>query len=348
MLGDDHLNVILYRFFLVLFLILAGYFAGPKIFSFSDPAGVGAVLGTLLGFVVLLVERAVNRTPPHIMLGGGLGALSGIGVALAFAYMVDLRAYPALLTLAIVVFLGHLGFVIGMRSVRSFKLATAKTGMAAASNPKILDTSAIIDGRIVEMVELGFVGGPLVVPQFVLQELQGIADSTDPLRRARGRRGLGVLEKLNTMEGVEVNVVDEDFLRIKEVDQKIVALAKLKGATIVTTDFNLAKVAELHGIRVMNVNELSQALRPVVLPGEPLRVTIQKEGKEPGQGVGYLEDGTMVVVEEGYARMGESIRAVVTSVLQTSAGRMIFTKAPEDSEEVVDVKERRKVWRRSS
>ncbi|PLX41496.1 MAG: hypothetical protein C0609_11070 [Deltaproteobacteria bacterium] len=182
----------------------------------------------------------------------------------------------------------------------------------------------------------------------MLRELQAIADSTDPLKRARGRRGLSVLERLHSLEEAETRVVDEDYPRIKEVDQKLVAMGKSKSATIVTTDFNLAKVAELQGINVLNVNELSQALRPVVLPGEEIRVTIQKEGKEPGQGVGYLEDGTMVVVEEGSVHMGESIRSLVTSVLQTSAGRMIFTRSPNDGDLLDQPKEGRKVWRRES
>ncbi len=344
-----NLNIMLYRAFLVVFLVVAGLLAGPTVFpAVSDPGGAGAVVGCFVGFIILLIERAINRTPPHVMLGGGLGALAGVCVALGIGFMVNLKSLPAAFNLAIFVLLGHFGFVIGTRAVRSFKFTSGKTAVTGTTSPKVLDTSAIIDGRIVEMVELGFVGGNIVVPSFVLRELQGIADSTDPLRRARGRRGLGVLERLNSMEGIEVNVTEDDFPKVKEVDQKIVALARLKDATVVTTDFNLAKIAELQGLRVMNVNELSQALRPVVLPGEPVRVTIQKEGKEPGQGVGYLEDGTMVVVEEGYAHMNESVRAVVTSVLQTSAGRMIFTRSPEGDEQAVDVKERRKVWRRSS
>ena len=151
------------------------------------------------------------------------------------------------------------------------------------------------------------------------------------------------MEKLQSMDGAEVRIIDQDFPRVKEVDGKIVAMAKIKGATVVTTDFNLSKVAELQGVRVLNVHELSQVLRPVVLPGEHIRVTIQKTGKEPGQGVGYLEDGTMVVVENGIGKMDESVETVVTSVLQTSAGRMIFSRMPGEAD-VVDVKEKRRMW----
>ncbi|MBE0618604.1 MAG: TRAM domain-containing protein, partial [Proteobacteria bacterium] len=211
---------------------------------------------------------------------------------------------------------------------------------------KILDTSAIIDGRIADMVDLGFIGGPMVVPQFVLNEVQGIADSTDPLKRARGRRGLGILERLQALEGVEVRITDHDFPRVKEVDGKIVALAKATGATVVTNDFNLSKVAELQGVRTLNVHQLAHALRPVVLPGEEVQVTIQKEGKEPGQGVGYLEDGTMVVVDGGSDKLGQSIKGVVTSVLQTTAGRMIFARP--QGEEGEASSPRRRVWRRKA
>jgi uncharacterized protein YacL len=195
------------------------------------------------------------------------------------------------------------------------------------------------------MVELGFIGGPLVVPQFVLNEVQGIADSADGLKRARGRRGLGILEKLQGLEGAEVRISDQDYPKIKEVDGKIVAAAKATGATVITNDFNLSKVAELQGVHVLNIHQLAHALRPVVLPGEELRVTLQKPGKETGQGVGYLEDGTMVVMDGGASRLGESVQATVTSVLQTSAGRMIFAR-PLGEDGAGEGNPKRSVWRR--
>ncbi|MHB8766879.1 MAG: PIN domain-containing protein, partial [Deferrisomatales bacterium] len=239
----------------------------------------------------------------------------------------------------------YLGGHAGARAVRSLRGVTGKAGVVASTSPKILDTSAIIDGRIADMVDLGFIGGPLVVPQFVLNEVQGVADSTDPLKRARGRRGLGILERLQGLEGVEVRITDQDFPRIKEVDGKIVAVAKATGATVVTNDFNLSKVAELQGVRVLNIHQLAHALRPVVLPGEGVQVTLQKEGKEPGQGVGYLEDGTMVVVEGGAELLGQSVKGIVTSVLQTTAGRMIFARTEAGTPSSAP-QEKRRVWSR--
>lgn len=193
-----------------------------------------------------------------------------------------------------------------------------------AATPKVLDTSAIIDGRIADICETGFLEGTVLVPQFVLKELQYIADTPDPVRRARGRRGLDVLDRLQRGAKVPVRIIEEDFLEIKEVDQKLIELARRKGAKIITTDYNLNKVAKLHGIEVLNVNELVNALRPVVLPGETLKVQVIREGKEPEQGVGYLEDGTMVVIEDGKKSIGQEVEITVTSVLQTPSGRIIF------------------------
>ncbi len=337
---------IVYRLIVCALFSAAGMVALPAVLTIEGAREIGLVAGALLFVVLALAERAIRRTQPPNLLGGAIGAVTGVVLLLLARLALGLGG-PWPLWAALVLFMGHVGFTVGARSVRSFRFAASKEVVSASSAPKILDTSAIIDGRIADLVELGFIGGPLEVAQFVLNELQGIADSTDPLRRARGRRGLGILEKLQGMEGVEVRIVDQDFPRVKEVDQKIVAMAKSKGGTVITTDFNLAKVAELQGILVMNVHQLSQALRPVVLPGENVRVTIQKEGKEPGQGVGYLEDGTMVVVEEGVSHMGHSVQAVVTSVLATSAGRMIFTRAPGEGE-TEEVKEKRRVWRRSN
>ena len=182
----------------------------------------------------------------------------------------------------------------------------------------------IIDGRIVDVCEAGFLEGSFVIPQFILQELQHIADSTDPLRRARGRRGLDILHKIQKINNIDVKIVDEDFPKIKEVDAKLVALARTLDAKIITNDFNLNQVAELQGVQVLNINELANAVRPVVLPGEEMEMRIIQEGKEPGQGVGFLDDGTMVVVEGGRRYVNSRIEVVVTRALQTAAGRMIF------------------------
>jgi len=203
---------------------------------------------------------------------------------------------------------------------------------------KILDTSAIIDGRIAEICKSGFIEGALVVPRFVLEELQRIADSSDPLKRTKGRRGLDILNAIQGYEGMDVKVVDHDFPKIKGVDSKLVALAITMDAKIITNDYNLNKVAQLQGVQVLNINELAHALKPAVLPGETLSIQIVREGKEPGQGVGYLEDGTMVVVEEAKRFLGKTIEVTVTSVLQTAAGLMVFT-TPKDVMEVGKIRQ---------
>jgi uncharacterized protein YacL len=207
------------------------------------------------------------------------------------------------------------------------------TDLSGSSNSlKVLDTSVIIDGRVADLCETGFLEGTFFVPQFILHELQHIADSSDSLKRARGRRGLDILNKIQKMADIDVQVVEEDFPNVKEVDAKLVVFAKKKGARIMTNDLNLNKVAELQGVRVLNINELCNALRPVVLPGETIRVFVLKEGKEAGQGVAYLDDGTMIVVDNARRCIGRNVDVVVTSVLQTTAGRMIFTRLKEDAE----------------
>ncbi|NLG84625.1 MAG: TRAM domain-containing protein, partial [Firmicutes bacterium] len=194
---------------------------------------------------------------------------------------------------------------------------------------KVLDTSAIIDGRIADICKTGFLEGTLLVPSFVLTELQKIADSSDSLKRNRGRRGLEILNRMQKEGAVAVKIYDRDFEDLADVDTKIVRLARMLGAKVITNDFNLNKVAELYGVAVLNINDLSNAIKPIVLPGEEILVHLVKDGKEFGQGIGYLDDGTMVVVDGGRPHIGEDLEIVVTSVLQTSAGRMIFGKPKE-------------------
>jgi len=206
---------------------------------------------------------------------------------------------------------------------------------ARSGEPRIVvDTSAIIDGRIADVVTTGFLDGPLLVPRFVLRELQRLADGGDPLRRNRGKRGFEILKRLQDLHRVEI--VEADVPSATDVDGKLVELARQRGARVVTTDYNLNRVAELSGVNVLNVNDLANALKPVVLPGESLRVQVLREGKEPGQGVGFLEDGTMVVVEQGRRLLGQEVAVVVTSALQTSAGRMVFARPKVDGEEARD------------
>jgi uncharacterized protein YacL len=210
----------------------------------------------------------------------------------------------------------------------------AVPGPRVSDAPKLLDTSAIIDGRIADVVTTGFLAGPLLVPRFVLRELQRLADAADPLRRNRGKRGFEVLKRLQDLQSVDI--LEADVATASDVDTKLVELARQRGARVVTTDYNLNRVAELSGVNVLNVNDLANALKPVVLPGESLRVQILREGKEPGQGVGFLDDGTMVVIEQGRRLLGQEVPVVVTSALQTSAGRMVFARPRGDGDETRD------------
>jgi uncharacterized protein YacL len=226
--------------------------------------------------------------------------------------------------------LGYLGLVIGSKKSEELSFSPFGTQKGARqSDCRILDTSVIIDGRIADICETGFVEGTLITPRFVLDELQHIADSSDSLKRSRGRRGLDILNRMQKSVGVNIEVVDQDFPKIKGVDGKLIALAKKMGGKIITNDFNLNKVAELQGIKILNVNELANALKPVVLPGELMTVKVIKEGKEPGQGVAYLDDGTMVIIDNAVRHQGETVEVIVTSVLQTTAGRMIFSELKE-------------------
>ena len=199
-------------------------------------------------------------------------------------------------------------------------------GTDADKRFKLLDTSAIIDGRIADVIDSGFLEGTLLIPVFVLEELQRIADSADALKRVRGRRGLDILQKIRSEAKLAVEIDSRDFDDIAEVDSKLVRLGQLVGGKIVTNDYNLNKVAELQGVPVLNVNELANAVKPVVVPGESMRVTVVKDGKEQGQGVAYLDDGTMIVIEGGHRHLNQNIDVEVTSALQTAAGRMIFAK----------------------
>jgi len=229
---------------------------------------------------------------------------------------------------------GYIGLRIGLEKGGEFHLPGWKPlskGLPRGENTKILDTSVIIDGRIADITETGFVEGPLLIPQFVLSELQHIADSSDPVKRTRGKRGLEILHHIQKQVNVDVRIVDNDYPAVKEVDAKLIELAKEVRGKIVTNDSNLNKVAELQGIEVLNINELANSLKPVVLPGEEMNVKIMKEGKEMGQGVAYLDDGTMIVVDNGKRQIGKIIDVIVTSVLQTPAGRMIFARLKEEA-----------------
>jgi uncharacterized protein YacL len=285
----------------------------------------------VLGFLIVAFEiRLKNISVTHLLgalLGGaiGLGAAKTIGAALYWANLGDGRV--VFLHSLILLALPYLGLVIGGRRGDWLKPENI-IGLFRSSGPrkrfKILDTSVIIDGRIADICETGFMDGTLVVPQFVLKELQLVADSSDSMKRNRGRRGLDILQKIQKMSGVDVMISDMDFPEVREVDLKLIELGRALQGKIVTNDFNLNKVAQLRGVEVLNINELANSLKPVVLPGEIMKVFILKEGKEYNQGVAYLDDGTMVVVDNARKMIGRTIDVVVTSVLQTTAGKMIF------------------------
>jgi len=224
---------------------------------------------------------------------------------------------------------GFVGISLGLTRASNWEtfVSAVNKRHAQYGSPKLIDTSVIIDGRIADVWESGFIEGTLIIPRFILQELQHIADSSDVLRRAKGRRGLDILKAMQETKGkLEVVIVDDDPQDIREVDAKLVRVALMYGAKIVTNDFNLNKVAQIEGVPVLNINDLANAVKPAVLPDERMNLKIVKEGKEPYQGVGYLDDGTMVVVDGGKNYVGKNVSVVVTSVLQTTAGRMIFSK----------------------
>jgi uncharacterized protein YacL len=287
----------------------------------------GCVVGVL---VVILEARLKNTSVTHM-----LGALLGGAIGLAIAKTIGAALYWANLGSRGVVFLHslillalpYLGMVIGGRRgewLEPSRLIALFRSVGPQRRYKILDTSVIIDGRIADICETGFMDGTLVIPQFVLKELQLVADSADSMKRNRGRRGLDILQKIQKMANVDVTISDVDFAEVREVDLKLIELARTLQGKIVTNDFNLNKVAQLRGVEVLNINELANSLKPVVLPGELMKVFILKEGKEYNQGVAYLDDGTMVVVDNARKMIGKTIDIVVTSVLQTTAGKMIF------------------------
>ncbi len=291
----------------------------------------GAAVGALFAFLALSVEKLIKRISLKALLGGTIGLLVGLSIAKLIAYAFTGLENNTVRTAIYVVLsciFGYIGMVLGSIKIEELGLPNwswLMRGGNRSTPAKLLDTSVIIDGRIADIVETGFLDGVLVISEFVLQELQHIADSADPTRRARGRRGLDVLKRLQQENLVEVRIDRQDFENLNEVDAKLVALALRLNAQIVTNDYNLAKVADVQGIRVLNINQLANALKPVVLPGEVLKLQILKEGKEQGQGVAYLEDGTMVVVENGSRHLGKEVEVAVTSILQTTAGRLIFT-----------------------
>ncbi|MCI4445028.1 MAG: TRAM domain-containing protein [Candidatus Aminicenantes bacterium] len=321
------MGLILFRLFIIILISAAGYFYPP--FALGHLGG--ALCGFFLGLILILIENRVRRAQFRIIWTASLGTLMGvlIGWLLASIYprQVSSSEMANFLRLFFLIAFPYLGFLLGLKKPEWLEPGFLLSFFQSKSENhiyKLLDTSVIIDGRIAEVCDTGFIDGSLVVPQFVLKELQLVADSPDVLKRQRGRRGLEVLDRLQKTARVKVIISDLDFPEIKEVDSKLIECAKALKAKIITNDFNLNKVAKLQGIEVLNINELANALRPIVLPGETMRVFILKEGKEKDQGVAYLDDGTMVVVDNARRMIGQTVDITVTSVLQTTVGKMIF------------------------
>ncbi len=312
----------------------AAYFLRP--FNLAGPTAI--VIGVAAGIAVVIFEMRIKQASLKRLIGAAFGSVLGILGAYLISLVLD-RAIPnsnntvPFLDVLVLALMTYCGLVVGAAKGDMLNLAALGGlfgGEKATKNSfKILDTSVIIDGRIADIAETGFIDGALVVPQFVLRELQLVADSSDSMKRNRGRRGLDVLQRIQKMPQLNVQIVEDDFPNVREVDMKLIELAKIYACKIMTNDFNLNKVAQLHGVEVLNINELANALKPVVLPGETMRVFILKEGKEYNQGVAYLDDGTMVVVDNARKMISKTIDVGVTSVLQTTAGKMIFGRFDE-------------------
>ncbi|WP_088228170.1 PIN domain-containing protein [Desulfosporosinus sp. FKB] len=297
------------------------------------------------------LDSRLTRVPTHDLMGGAIGGIIGLIISSLFSNsFISITFFGPLLAVLLSLFLGYLGVTIGMKRkedvlgflnfIPKFRdrgekqkevkadqiLETGESIDVEGPHYKILDTSVIIDGRIADIVKTGFIEGTLLIPSFVLEELRHIADSSDLLKRNRGRRGLDILNQISKETAIRVHIHEQDFDDVNEVDSKLVRLGQVLDSPLLTNDYNLNKVAELQGVKVLNINELANSLKPIVLPGEEMLVQVMKEGKEPGQGVAYLDDGTMIVVDTGRRYMGQNITVLVTSVLQTAAGRMIFAK----------------------
>ena len=339
-------DVLIIRLGFVLLLALGGYFLNPLSKSSHLTEMVGdsvrtkqafsALFGALIALMIIGFEVRARRASLKTLIGAAVGSILGIVGAYLIGMLIstqDINTVPGelktFLTIALAFFMGYIGLMVGAAKGDYIDLS-ALGGIFSDKNVKrdykILDTSVIIDGRIADVSETGFLGGTLIIPNFILAELQQVADSADSSKRQRGRRGLDMLQRLRNNSSLDIQIVETDFPAIKEVDLKLIELGKQPDAVIVTNDFNLNKVSQLRGVSVLNINELANAVKAVVLPGESLQVQVIQRGKDYDQGVGYLEDGTMVVVEGGAAFLEKTLDVTVTKVLQTAAGRMIFAK----------------------
>jgi uncharacterized protein YacL len=328
------LDIVVVRLIFAITLTVVAYRTQP--FGFAGIFAIAVGLAGALG--IIYFEHRLKRATLKRLIGAAVGSIMGITGAVLISHMLTDTIFEqnslSFIKLFILFLMTYVGLVVGANKGDMLNLS-AMGGIFGGERPpkksyKILDTSVVIDGRIADICETGFLDGTLVIPHFVLRELQQVADSADTLKRNRGRRGLDIRQRIQKMNGINVQLVENDYPQIREVDMKLIELAKeLDGAKIVTNDFNLNKVAQLRGVEVLNINELANALKPVYLPGETMKVFILKEGKEFNQGIAYLDDGTMVVVDNARKMIGKTVESSVTSVLQTTAGKMIFGRYEE-------------------
>jgi uncharacterized protein YacL len=338
-----HVDLIIIRLVFTALLVAAGYVLHP----FHGNRLISAGVGALVAGAIILFETRIQRASLKTLIGAAVGSILGIVGAFLIGTLISHQESNAVapevktfLTLALTFLMAYIGLVVGATKGDYLELSALGgifTDKASRRDMKILDTSVIIDGRIADVAEAGFLSGTIIIPQFILRELQQVADSPDSSKRQRGRRGLDMLNRLQSNGKLDIQLVDTDFPAVREVDLKLLELSKQLDAVVVTNDFNLNKVAHLHGVAVLNINELANALKPVVLPGEQMRVFILKEGKEYNQGVAYLDDGTMVVVDNARRVIGKNADIAVTSVLQTTAGKMIFGRLWEEQGEGVGI-----------
>src|SRR5216110_2053901 len=331
-------DVVLIRFVFTGILLAAGYVLHPIPGHRLISTGAAGFIAIAIIFFEMRIRRASLKT----LIGAAVGSILGIVGAYLIGTLINSQesaAVPpetrAFLTLALIVFMAYIGLMVGAAKGDYLDLSALGgifSDKSMRRDLKVLDTSVIIDGRIADVAETGFLTRTLIIPQFILRELQQVADSPDSSKRQRGRRGLDMLNRLQNNSSLDIQIVETDFPSVREVDLKLIELGKQLDAVIVTNDFNLNKVSQLRGVNVLNINELANALKPVVLPGEAMRVFILKEGKEHNQGVAYLDDGTMVVVDNARRLIGRNADIAVTSVLQTTAGKMIFGRLWEDAE----------------
>jgi uncharacterized protein YacL len=323
------MTLVYIRIFFISCSTAVGYVMG----DFNNQGLIGAGIGFFASWIIILAERGMRRVSARGLSSAVFGLILGVIMAKVLTDAISLvpldEGAKSSIRVVLTLVFCYLGMIMAMRGKDEFNIVIPYVRFSRQRQSEdviLVDSSAIIDGRIIDICKTPFISARLLVPRFVLRELQQVADSSDPIKRQRGRRGLDILHKIQKDPDLDITIHEEDFPDTPEVDAKLVRLARLLEAKIFTLDFNLNRVAELQGVKVLNINEMANALRPVVFPGENLEVKLVKEGKEYNQAVAYLDDGTMVVVEDARNLLNHSVKITVTSVLQTQAGRMVFAK----------------------